>query len=64
MAQKIWSLAFKLQDMSKRLYIFWCLSYVNLLGNKLTDKLAKKGLSLTRSTEAFISIDYLKQLIK
>ena len=57
-------MAFKLQDMSKRLYIFWCPSHVNVLGNELTDKLAKKGLSLTRSTETFVSIGYLKRLVK
>ena len=50
--------------MSKRLYIFWYPSYINVLKNELADKLAKKGLSLTRSTEAFISIGYLKRLVK
>ena len=63
-AQKIWSLAFKLQNISKRLYIFWCPSHVNVLGNELADKLAKKELSLTKSTEAFVLIGYLKRLIK
>ena len=37
---------------------------MNVLRNELIDKLAKKGLSLTKSTETFVSIGYLKRLVK
>ena len=37
---------------------------MNVLGNELADKLAKKGLSLIRSIETFVLIGYLKRLMK
>ena len=37
---------------------------MNVLGNELADKLAKKRLSLTKSIKTFVSISYLKRLVK
>ena len=44
--------------------IQWCPSHASIFGNEQADELAKKGLSATRSPEAYTSISFLKRQLK
>ena len=63
LAVKARTLAAKLAEQGCKITILWCPSHVNIPGNELADKIAKKALSKA-PIDSWISHSYIKRMVK